>query len=115
MPMPEAFHERRRFPRTTVAGGHELKIPLQMTVQLLDISTSGVLVAAPQPLEPGARAQIQARLGADPVLMEVEVERLASNGEPGKAAGRYRLGASIVTIDEAGRRGIQKFLRHDAS
>ena len=46
--MPEPFQERRRFPRTTVAGGHELKMPLQMTVQLVDISSSGVLLASPQ-------------------------------------------------------------------
>lgn len=113
--MPEAFQERRRFPRTTVAAGHELRIPLQMTVQLLDISASGVLIAAPQPLEPGAIAEIQTRLGADPVLMQIEVKRLAPDGAPGKPAGRYRMGSRFVAIDDAGKRGIQKFLRDGAS
>jgi len=113
--MPEAFNERRRFPRTTVAAGHELRMPLQMTVQLLDISTSGVLIAAPQPLEPGAIAEIQTRLGADPVLMQVEVKRVAPDGAPGKPAGRHRMGTRFVTIDDAGRRSIQRFLRDGTS
>ena len=113
--MPEAFTERRRFPRTTVAAGHELRMPLQMTVQLLDISANGVLVAAPQPLEPGAIAEIQSRLGADPVLMQVEVKRVAPDGAPGRPAGRYRMGSRFVAVDEAGRRGIQKFLRDGTS
>ena len=108
--MPEAFHERRRFPRATVAVGHELRMPVQMTVQLLDISTTGVLVAAPQPLEPGAIAEIQTRLGADPVLMQVEVKRVAPDGAPGKPAGRYRLGSRLMRVDDAGKHSIQKFL-----
>ena len=113
--MPEAFNERRRFPRTTVDAGHELRMPLQMTVQLLDISATGVLVAAPQPLEPGAVAEIQTRLGADPVLMQVEVKRVAPDAAPGKPAGRYRLGSRLVSVDDAGKRSIQKFLREGTS
>jgi len=109
--MPDAFTERRRFPRTTVAAGHELRLPLQMTVQLLDISSSGVLVAAPQPLETGTSATIRAQLGGEPVLMEVEVERVAPDGAPGRPAGRYRLGSRVLKVDEAGRRTVQKFLR----
>ncbi len=112
--MPEEFTERRRFPRTTVAAGHELRMPLQMTVQLLDISATGVLVAAPQPLEVGAIAEIQTRLGADPVLMQVEVKRVAPDGAPGKATGRYRMGSRLVSVDEASTRSIQKFL-HDGT
>jgi c-di-GMP-binding flagellar brake protein YcgR len=110
MDMPETSRERRQFPRSTVAGGHELKVPLQMAVQLLDISTGGMLVVAPQPLEPGARAELQTRLGADPVQVELEVRWVAPDGEPVKSAGRYRLGARLITTEET-RRGIQKFLR----
>jgi hypothetical protein len=113
--MPEAFNERRRYPRTTVAAGHELRMPLQMTVQLLDMSAAGVLVAAPQPLEPGAIAEIQTRLGADPILMQVEVKRVAPDGAPGKPTGRYRLGSRLVSVDEPGKRSIQKFLREGTS
>ena len=113
--MPEAFHERRRLPRTTVAAGHELRMPVQMTVQLLDISATGVLIAAPQPLEPGAMAEIQTKLGSDPVLMQVEVKRVAPDGPPGKPSGRFRMGSRFVAVDEAGQRGIQKFLREGTS
>jgi c-di-GMP-binding flagellar brake protein YcgR len=90
-------------------------MPVQMTVQLLDISASGVLIAAPQPLEPGAIAEIQTRLGANPVLMQIEVKRVAPDAAPGKPAGRYRLGSRFVAIDEAGKRGIQKFLHEGTS
>jgi hypothetical protein len=113
--MPEALQERRRFPRTTVAAGHELKMPLQMTVQVLDISANGVLIAAPQRLEPGAIAEIQTRLGADPVRMRVEVKRVAPDAAPGKSAGRYRMGSRFVAVDAAGKRGIQKLLREGPS
>ena len=90
-------------------------MPLQMTVQLLDISASGVLVAAPQPLEVGTVAEIQTRLGADPVLMQIEVERIAPDAAAGKPAGRYRLGSRFVSVDQAGRRSIQRFLHEDPS
>ena len=113
--MPEAYNERRRFPRTTVAGGHELKVPLLMTVQLLDISSTGVLIAVPQPLEPGSRAQLQTRLGTDPVHMEVVVTRVAPEGAPGKTSGRYRVGATMVSVDEACRRAVRRFLRDEES
>lgn len=113
--MPEAFQERRRFPRTTVAGGHELKMPIQMTVQLLDISSSGVLVAAPQPLELGTIAQLQTRLGNAAVHLEVEVKRIASEGMPGRPSGRFRLGATMVNPDEASRRAVHTFLKDEAS
>ena len=111
--MPEAFQERRRFPRTTVAGGHELKIPLQMTVQLLDLSSTGVLVAAPQPLEPGTRAELQTRLGGDPVHMSLVVKRVAPEGAPGRTSGRFRVGATLVSPDETSRRAVHKFLKDE--
>lgn len=113
--MPEPFQERRRFPRTTVAAGHELKMPLQMTVQLLDISPSGVLVAAPLPLNPGTRAELQTRLGAAPVHVEVQVRRIAPEGLPGRPSGRFRLGATMVAPDEACRRAVRVFLKDEAS
>ena len=113
--MPEPFQERRRFPRTTVAGGHELKMPLQMTVQLVDISSSGVLLASPQALELGTRAQLQTRLGNSPVHMEVEVKRIAPEGAPGRPSGRFRLGATLVNPDEACRRAVHAFLRDGES
>lgn len=113
--MPEPFQERRRFPRTTVAGGHELKMPLQMTVQLLDISSSGVLLAAPQPLELGTHAQLQTRLGNAPVNIDVEVKRIAPEGTTGRPSGRFRLGATMVSPDEACRRAVHTFLKDEAS
>jgi hypothetical protein len=115
MPVPEDFRERRRSPRATVAAGHELSVPLQMTVQLLDISANGVLVPAPQPLEVGARVQLHTRLGPEPVQMELEVKRVMPERAAGKAPGRFRTGARLRSVDESGRRAVQKFLKGEAS
>jgi hypothetical protein len=84
-----------------------------MTVQLLDISAGGVAIAGPQPLEPGAHAQLQMRLGEDQMLVELEVRWVTPDGEAGSSAGRYRLGARLVTTDET-RRSIQRVLRDKA-
>lgn len=108
--VPAGAGERRRFPRATVASAHELRLPCQMTVQLLDISAGGVALAAPQPVEPAARAQLQARMGAYSMLVDLEVLWVAPDREPGKLERRYRLGARLVATDET-KRSIQKILR----
>jgi hypothetical protein len=43
--------------------------------------------------------------------MQVEVKRVTPDGTPGRPTGRHRMGSRFVTIDDAGRRSIQRFLR----
>lgn len=111
--MPELFQERRRFPRATVAAGHELRMPLQMTVQLMDMSATGVLVVGPQPLEVGAHARLQVRLGTEPVEMNLTVTRVVPDGPAGAPPVRYRMGAAVVALDDEDRRVVQRFLKGD--
>jgi c-di-GMP-binding flagellar brake protein YcgR len=111
--LPAGSRERRRFPRATVASARELRLPSQMTVQLLDISAGGVAIAAPHPVEPDACAQLQASLGADHMLVDLEVRWVAPVREPGTSGGRYRLGARLVSTDET-RRSIERILRNRA-
>jgi c-di-GMP-binding flagellar brake protein YcgR len=111
--MRESFHERRRTPRATVAGGHALQMPRSTTVQLVDISLGGVLLSSPQALEPGGRATLQTQLGTKPVQAEVEVCQVSPERAAAQAQGRFRVGARFVALGEPDRRAVQQFLRAD--
>lgn len=111
--MSMSASDRRRRPRIALrAPEPEVTLPLSATVQVIDISESGVLLASSQPLEVGRRAQLRTRLGAEPVTMIVEVRRVVS-GPSGRGTGTYRLGTEFVGLDEDVRRKLAKFLRQD--
>lgn len=106
-PLPD---ERRRFPRVPIGKQvPDLSLPVSATVQLIDISETGVLLASWQPLDVGRRAQLRIRIGAEPLNVLVEVKRVASAPRPGLAS--YRLGAEFVNLDEESRQKIEGFLR----
>jgi c-di-GMP-binding flagellar brake protein YcgR len=105
--------DRRRGARVAVDRDvPELTLPVSATVQLLDISESGVLLASSQPLDVGRRAQLRTRIGAEPLTVLVEIRRVLPSQRHGPAA--YRLGAEFVNLDEESRRKIEGFLRHQA-
>lgn len=102
--------ERRRTPRVPIRRQvPDVSLPVSATVQLLDISASGVLLGCGQPLDVGRRARLRLRVGAEPITVMVEVRRLASAPRPGHAG--YRVGAEFVDLDEGSRRTIEGFLR----
>lgn len=106
--------ERRREPRVPVHRQvPEVTLPVSATVQLIDISETGVLLSSKQPLDVGRRAQLRLRVGADPITVIVEVRRLAPAPRPGQSA-PYRMGAEFVNLDEDSRRKIEGFLRTQA-
>lgn len=109
--MPDAFVERRKGPRATLAAGHSLQLPTVATVQVMDISLGGVLVTAPEPVQLGRRAMLQTRLGGGSVKAEVEVRRAVPDRAAARDGGRYRLGVRFIGLDEDTRRNIQRFLR----
>jgi c-di-GMP-binding flagellar brake protein YcgR len=80
-------------------------------VQVLDISQSGMLLAASQPLAIGRRAQIKTRLGAEPVTLGIVVRRVSNGLRTGH--GSYRIGCEFVALDEENRRKIERFLKVD--
>lgn len=105
--MTDPTAERRRFPRVHVgARGLHLQLPGTATVQLLDISESGVLLSSTARLAVGQRARLRTRLGTDPVSAVVEVTRLAGQ-QPG---GPRRYGARFVELDDDQRARITRFL-----
>ncbi len=102
--------ERRRERRVAVTRqAPEAALPVSATVELLDISETGVLISASQPLDIGRRAQLRLRLGAEPLAVMVEIRRLGPAPRPGEAVS-YRIGAEFVNLDEDSRRKIARFL-----
>ncbi|MCL4813186.1 MAG: PilZ domain-containing protein [Vicinamibacteraceae bacterium] len=105
--MTEPRTERRRYLRVPVgARDLRLQLPSTATVQLLDISESGVLLSSTARLAVGQRARLRTRLGTDPVSAVVEVTRLAGH-QPG---GPRRYGARFVELDDEQRARITRFL-----
>jgi hypothetical protein len=108
----EPLSERRLHPRAPVKRGSlELALSAQNTVQVLDISQSGMLLAASQPLTIGRKAQIKTRLGSEPVTLTVVIRRVSNGIRTGH--GSYRLGCEFVGLDEDNRRKIERFLKVD--
>lgn len=104
--------DQRKHPRAPIRrNGVELALAAQNTVQVLDISQSGILLAASQPLAIGRKAQIKTRLGAEPVTLTVVVRRVTNGLRTGH--GSYRLGCEFVGLDEENRRKIERFLKVD--
>jgi hypothetical protein len=110
--MTEGVLERRRTPRVAMGPGVGLGVAMPMTVQLMDISASGVLISSPHKMTPGQRARLQLTLGGEAVSVEVEVRRVF-DGLESLGRSRYRLGASFVAPDERARRSVEHFLRAD--
>jgi c-di-GMP-binding flagellar brake protein YcgR len=107
-----AFEERRRSPRVQVsADAASVTLSSSATVQVLDISQSGMLIASGLPAEVGRRGRLKVRLGADSVWVDVEVRRVQKDRVGG--AGPYMLGVEYVGLDDALRRRIAEFLRSD--
>jgi c-di-GMP-binding flagellar brake protein YcgR len=102
--------ERRRHPRVPIGADPPLTtLPTSATVQVLDISEHGALLAAAHPLEVGRRANLRVRLGAEPMVLQVEVRRVSH--APGPARTAYRMGAVFVDLDEDVRRKLDAFLQ----
>lgn len=103
--------ERRRSARAVIVSGDrsDLSLPVSTTVQLIDISQSGVLLSSSQKLDIGQRAQLRTRVGPEPLTVQVEVRRVANGGRTGH--GSYKLGAEFVALDEENQRKIERFLK----
>ncbi len=102
------MEERRRSTRVTAREAVAAVLPLSITVQVVDISVSGVLLQSTRPVESGASGSIRLSLGGNPFSADVcvhRVVRLRGGGGNG-----YRLGASFVSMDVEHRRVIEQFV-----
>jgi len=87
--------ERRQSPRRTVEGEFAA-LPNALKVRVLDISTTGVMLATTRPVELGTRGQLRLNLDGAPFTTDVEIQRVSMAS--GVAAG-YVVGASFVATD----------------
>ena len=106
---PDAFLDRRRHPRVPLFGSApSMSLPTALTVQLLDISETGVLLSSSQRLSVGQRAQLRTRIGSEPVTLNIEVRRVSDTTR--HARGPFKVGAHFIGLDEDTQRKIVKFL-----
>src|SRR5262245_61167753 len=101
----DLIEERRRSPRYPVFGGEPAILPLSLSVQLLDISKTGVLILASQYAKEGSRGRLRFNLGGQPFSAEVEI-RAVSLGAGGNG---YKIGARFVDLSEEHRLIIEGF------
>jgi hypothetical protein len=105
--MAESYLERRREPRRAASGMVHSDRTVATSVRVLDIGLSGVLVASSLPFQIGQIAHLSTRFGERPIDADVEVRRVVPPN--GDRIG-YRVGARFVSLDEATRQSMQKFL-----
>jgi hypothetical protein len=99
--------ERRTSARLPAVGDVEIGQPNWSTVELLDISTTGVLVASPVVVDVGGKAELRVRLGERSFAAQIEVKRTDSAKT---GLGSHRLGAAFVGLDEGNRLNLEDFI-----
>jgi hypothetical protein len=104
---PRSMVDRRRAVRVTPPSPSEIRWPTWSTIELIDISTTGVLFAAPVALTAGETGQLRMRLGDRTFNADVVVRRGNSTGPK---AGSYRAGAEFTSLDEPSRLTLEDFL-----
>ena len=80
------------------------------TVQLLDISMSGALLAAHQHVRIGRRAALRTKLGGEPFAVEIQVRHVSPNVQAARESTRFQLGVTFVSHDDRSLRCVQRFL-----
>ena len=96
--------ERRRAPRHPVELGELTVMPSSVPVQVLEISTAGVLLRSEQPVKPGARGRLRLTVGGTLIAADVEVRRISAATHAG-----YRVGARFVGISPEHLQAIERF------
>jgi len=104
---PREGIERRATPRLTPGADAEIGQPNWVTVELVDISTTGVFFGSPARMEIGDKGKLLVRLGERSFAAEIEVRR----SDPRKTAhSTCRLGAQFVSLDEGSRLHLDDFI-----
>lgn len=99
--------ERRRSVRVAAPERAEVSWPNWATVQLMDVSASGVMFSSPVALQVGGKGHLRMRIGDRGFAAQVEIQREAMR--PGANAAR-RLGARFASLDEASRLALDTFI-----
>ena len=102
--MSTVMDERRRTPRYDIEAGELAVLPAATSVQILDISLSGVLIQSVQPARVGSRGRLRLSLGGQPFSAEIEVRRTIPI-----SANCHRMGVKFVDISQEHERMIERF------
>jgi len=104
---PKEGLERRATPRLMAGADAEIGQPNWSTVELVDISTTGVLFGSPTRMDVGDKGKLRVRLGERSFAAEIEVKRT----DPRKTAHTTcRLGVQFVSLDEGSRLHLEDFI-----
>ena len=104
---PRDKKDRRRTSRVIPASPSEIQWPTWSTVELVDISVTGVLFTSQLRVPVGEKGQLRMRLGDRAFQAEVEIRR---EHRPGTKHSGFPLGAVFTTLDEANRLTLDDFL-----
>jgi c-di-GMP-binding flagellar brake protein YcgR len=101
------FQERRRSPRVVTDGKPEFRVARRFRVRLLDISSTGALLATEDRLPVGVTARMQLLLAGSPFEAFVEVRR-----EEPASDGRGRVSGVTMSASQPGHQDtLDDFLR----
>jgi PilZ domain len=103
------FPERRRSLRTSVKGVSWLAMPATWSVQLRELSLSGLAFTSPHPIDVGRTALLRAPLGSEALNCPIRICWTRSRREP--SGPQYEVGATFLPLDESSRRALEIFLK----
>lgn len=101
------FDERRQGRRVDVLPHLELRLDRTVRVQVIDLSTEGMLLASSERIPPGTAGQLRTILGARRFEAVVVVKREEVRETPAP----FLLGAGIVSAPGESRQALEEFLR----
>jgi hypothetical protein len=100
--------ERRRFPRVAATDVVMAMRPVSLTVQILDLSAEGLLLACPQALSLGAKPRVVATFNGRRLDATLDICHVSSQWDR-KFFG-YRTGGRFVSLDPTARGVIDALL-----
>jgi hypothetical protein len=99
--------DRREAIRLIAGTDAELGQPNWSTVELIDISRTGVLFSTPTALDVGERGELRLRLEHGSFAAQIETRRSDLRKTPHTT---YRVGAAFVSLDEGSRLHLEEFI-----
>lgn len=99
--------ERRRGVRVAAPDRAEIGWPNWATVQVMDISTGGVLFSTQAIVTVGEKGHLRMRIGDRGFAAQVEIQREAARAG---VSASHRLGARFASLDEASRHALDTFI-----
>ena len=111
--MEHVSPDRRRFPRVEATSEVTVGRPVSMAVQMLDLSSQGLLLACPQPLSLGSKLRVTAQIAGRRLEADVDVRHVSSQWD--QHVKGYRVGGRFESLDSTVRGVIDGLLGEGAS